>query len=192
MDLHKLNPWNWFKHEESAKTNKNIVPVKREEHAQTQYSLANLSQLQREIDKVFESAFHGFEFPALSRSTLWDKMLNEDFLPTASANVNIASDNNQYTITLEAPGLEEKDLSIELNNRVLTIKGKKEEKQEEKDKHYYRIERHYGSFERILAVPDDGNIDEINASMAKGLLTITIPRKETEKTDVKKIEIKNI
>jgi len=189
VDLHKLNPWNWFKHEESTQSNRNIIPVKREEHDQPQYSLANLSQLQREIDKVFENAFHGFDFPSLSHSKLWDKMLNKDFSPAFSANVNIASDNNQYTITLEAPGLEEKDLSIELNERTLTIKGNREEKQEDKDKHYYRIERHYGSFERVLAVPDDGDIDEINASMDKGLLTITIPRKEVEKTETKNIEI---
>ena len=73
-----------------------------------------------------------------------------------------------YTITLEAPGMEQKDLSIELKDSTLYIKGKKQQKQEEKDKNYYRVERHYGSFERVLANPDDGNADEIEASMKNG------------------------
>ena len=189
MDFHKLNPWNWFKHEESKQQESSIVPVKREQYNQAQYPLANLSHLHNEIDRMFENAFRGFGLPSLSRSNRWEQMFSDDFLPAFRANVNIASDDKQYTITLEAPGMEQKDLSIELKDRVLVVKGNKQQQQEEKDKQYYRIERHYGAFERVLAVPDDADVDEINARMDKGLLTITIPRKKVAETDVKKIDI---
>ncbi|GJL74983.1 Hsp20/alpha crystallin family protein [Nitrosomonas sp.] len=116
---------------------------------------------------------------------------SDDLMPVFRANVNIASDDRQYTITLEAPGLAQEDLSIELKDRVLVIKGAKHEEQEEKDQHFYRKERRYGAFERVLAVPDDADTDGIHASMDKGLLKITIPRQEVDKSSVKKIVIKH-
>jgi HSP20 family protein len=72
---------------------------------------------------------------------------------------------------------------------VLLIKGNKQQEQEEKDKHYYRIERRYGAFERVLAIPDDGNADEISATMKHGVLTVKIPRKELPDSSVKRIAI---
>ena len=191
MDLHKLNPWNWFKHEEPEKEKKEIVPTKREDYALSQSPFVNnISQLHREIDRLFEDTFRGFGVPSWSRSPLWDQMLNNDFMPAFKANVDVASDDKQYTITLEAPGLEQKDVSIELKDQVLIIKGNKQQQQEESDQHYYRIERRYGAFERVLAVPDDADINSINATMDKGLLKITIPRKEVVESKSKTIEVK--
>lgn len=191
MDLHKLNPWNWFKHEEPEKEKKATIPVKHEEYALSQTPLANnISQLHREIDRLFEDALRGFGLSSWPHSPLWEQTFSKDFMPAFKANVDIASDDKQYTITLEAPGLEQKDLSIELKDQVLVIKGNKQQQQEEKDKHYYRIERRYGAFERVLAVPDDADTDAIHATMDKGLLTITIPRKQVIESKAKSIEIK--
>lgn len=186
MDMKKLNPWNWFKHEE-IQDKKETVPIKRGEVMQAHHPFTNMMQLHREIDRLFDDAFRGF--PSIGRSPFWDQMTNDDFLPAFRANVNVASDDKHYTITLEAPGMEQKDLSIELKDRALFIKGNKQQEEEEKDKHYYRVERHYGSFERVLAIPDDANADEISATMKNGVLTVSIPRKERPKSDVKQIEI---
>ncbi len=191
MDLKKLNPWNWFKHEELEKEKREIVPVKRDDYTLSQPPLVNnISQLHREIDRLFEDTFGSFGLPSASRSPLWNQMLSNDFMPAFKANVDVASDDKQYTITLEAPGLEQKDLSIELKDQTLIIKGNKQQEQEEVDKHYYRIERRYGAFERMLAVPDDADINSINAMMDKGLLTIIIARKEHIESKVKTVEIK--
>ncbi len=186
MDMKKLNPWNWLKHEEKQ-DQKEMIPIKHGEYMQAHHPLTNMMQLHSEIDRLFDDAFRGF--PLLSRSSLWDQMMSDDFMPTFRANVNVASDDKQYTITLEAPGMEQNDLSIELKDHALFIKGNKQQEQEEKDKHFYRVERHYGSFERVLAIPEDSNADEISASMKNGVLTITISRRELPKSDVKKIEI---
>jgi len=188
MDLHKFNPWNWFKHEQKRETE--IVPVKRGDYFR--YPLANIGQIHNEIDRLFDNMFQGYSLPAFGGSELWDKKSGYDFFPAFSAHVNVASDDEKYIITLEAPGLENKDMSIELRERVLVIKGNKKEEQENKDKHYYRVERHYGAFERVLNVPDDANVDQITARMEKGLLTINIPRIETEDIgSIKNIEILN-
>ena len=115
--------------------------------------------------------------------------MNDNFVQAFRADVNIASDDRQYTITLEAPGLEQKDLSIELKDRTLFIKGNKQQDQEENEKHFYHVERRYGAFERVLAIPDDAIADEISATMKNGILKVTIPRKDVPVADVKNIDI---
>ncbi|HFE36999.1 MAG TPA: Hsp20/alpha crystallin family protein [Gammaproteobacteria bacterium] len=187
MDMKKLNPWNWFKHEEKNQDNKAVVPVKQGEHQQAKQPLSDMMQLHTEIDRLFQNAFRGF--PAFGRPSAWGQMMNNDFMSAFEANVNVASDDKQYTVTLEAPGLEQKDIAIELKNQTLFIKGNKQQEKEEKDKHYYRVERQYGSFERVLAIPDDGDVEGISAAMKNGVLTVNIPRKDTPASDVKKISI---
>jgi HSP20 family protein len=86
MDLHKLNPWNWFKHEEAKKDNKEIVPVQRDDYALSQSPLVNnISQLHREIDRLFDDAYRGFGLPSLSRPPLWDPMHHNEFMPAFSS-----------------------------------------------------------------------------------------------------------
>jgi HSP20 family protein len=190
MDLHKLNPWNWFKHEESEKEKKEAVPVQRDNYALSQSPFVNnISQLHHEIDRLFDDAFRGFGLSPVSRPPLWDSMHHNDFMPAFKASVDDASDDEQYTISLEAPGLEQKDVSLELKDRVLIIKGNKQKEQEESDKHYYRIERRYGAFERVLALPDDADSNSIHTTMDKGLLKITIPRTKVVESEAKTIEI---
>jgi HSP20 family protein len=85
--------------------------------------------------------------------------------------------------------LAESDLSLEVKDDVLTIKGQKEAHSKDKDKHYYRVERSYGSFQRTLALPDDAIGDEIKANLDKVVLRLEIPRRETANQQVKRISI---
>ena len=66
---------------------------------------------------------------------------------------------------------------------------KRARKANSKNRHYYRIERHYGTFQRVLSLPEDAVASDINASISKELLTIGIPRQEAEVTDRRKISI---
>ncbi|MDH5228969.1 MAG: Hsp20/alpha crystallin family protein [Gammaproteobacteria bacterium] len=183
MDLHKLNPWNWFKHEEAPGNKSVTVPVKHGDKTQSQQSVNYLSQIHQDINQLFEKLSSGQGFGA------WNGFSDENFSPLFRAEVNIASDKQQYSITLEAPGLSQKDISIELQDRVLVIKGSKQHEEEDKNKHFYRIERRYGSFQRILAIPDDADANQIKARMDKGVLTIIIPRHESSKKNVQQIKI---
>ena len=71
---------------------------------------------------------------------------------------------------------------------VLTIRGEKKAEKEEKDKNYRLVERSYGSFERTLELPDGVNADAIKASIAKGVLKVTVPKPAP--AQVKKIDVK--
>ena len=95
----------------------------------------------------------------------------------------------EIEITAELPGLEEKDVQINVADNVLTIRGEKKAEKEEKDKNYRLIERSYGSFERSLELPNGVNADAIRANIAKGVLKVTVPKPAPAQT--KKIEVKS-
>ena len=65
----------------------------------------------------------------------------------------------EYSITVEVPGVSEKDVKIEIVDNTMTIKGEKKQEKEEKEKDYYRVERSHGSFQRLLSLPEDANQD---------------------------------
>jgi HSP20 family protein len=89
---------------------------------------------------------------------------------------------------VELPGMQAKDIELKIDNNMLTIKGKRDETTESKEKNYYMRERYYGIFQRSITLPS--NIDEmhIDAQFDNGILCINIPKKEIGKT--KKIDIK--
>ena len=191
MNLQTLAPWNWFKHEEAS--SENTIPVKRN-HASTQSPQANhtVMQLQQEIDRLFDQTFKSLPWFA---SSLGDSLQtrggifqNLGFRPQ----LNIASDDQQYHISLEVPGLKEEDLVLELNaNNTLSIRGEKNQEVETKEKRYYRVERSYGQFERLLALPADSDTEKLRATLTNGVLEIFLPKKplSAADTNTKKIEI---
>ena len=141
--------------------------------------------LHRDMDRWFENAFKSMGMPALQSPATGGAGLADFYRPQ----IDISADANRYLINLDVPGLNEADLSLEVASDVLTIKGQKEEKSEDKDKHYYRMERSYGAFQRTLALPEDANGDEIKAKLDKGVLMLEIPRRTTVEQDVKRISI---
>lgn len=177
MDLSKLNPWNWFKHEDGAKSAESI-PLKRDDYAPSTTPGRDLAQpvdiwqLHREMDRLFDEAFRGFGLPARALSSALQPLNESLFRPS----LNVASDDKQYTVSLEAPGLVQDDIKLELKGQTLFIQGEKRVEKEDKDKHYYRIERRYGQFQRVLDVPEDVDLDKIDAKMKHGVLTINLPR----------------
>ena len=131
--------------------------------------------LQREIDRLFDDFTRGF--PTFGNG-------KADLLPS----MDVTETDKQIEITAELPGLEEKDVQINVADNLLTIRGEKKAEKEEKDKDYRLIERSYGSFERTLELPDGVNIDAIQASIAKGVLKVTVPKPapaQSKKIDVK-------
>ncbi len=174
MDIKKLNPWNWFHHEEEQARNVQV------QHGVPQL-YGPLSQLHRDIDRMFGSIFPGV---GLGRMIEVDDGL-------LRPNVDVASTDKEYSITVEVPGVDEKDVRLELtNDGQLIVRGEKRQEKEHKDRHYHRIERSYGSFQRTLSLPEDANRDQINATFSNGVLTITCPRKAVSQSPGKVIQIK--
>ncbi len=173
MDFSKLAPWNWFKEEQSGKS----VPVRHEEH--TTESSASLHDLHTEFDRLFHALKQGF-------GTGTSLFKADGFKPS----LDISSDTKAYSVKIELPGMDVSDISIEFSNNTLQVKGEKRQEKEEKEKEFYKIERTYGSFQRILDLPDDSDADKITSHYKDGVLNITIPRKILPKKETKKIEIK--
>ncbi len=146
-----------------------------------------LHTLRSEIDQIFEDFGNGFwnrPFRSLAR-------LERDLPKSISAPaVDVAESDKAYEITVELPGLDEKNIDIKLANGGLTIKGEKREETEEKKKDYYVSERRYGSFERYFTVPDGVNADKIEATFKNGVLKVTLPKTEEAQKPAKTINVK--
>lgn len=166
------------------------LPVSKEKSAApAERDWAPFESLRREVDRIFEDFRpFGWRLPRTAG-------LNVDLpLPGRSWSVNPAFDvvekDNEYEITAELPGIDEKNVDIKLNNRLLTIKGEKSEEKEEKEKDYYLSERRYGSFQRSFEVPESVDANKIEATFAKGVLIVRLPKTAQAKQAEKKISIK--
>jgi HSP20 family protein len=127
--------------------------------------------LQREIDRVFDNFSHnrlGFHGGVL--------------------NLDVAESDKAIEISAELPGLEEKDVNVSFSDSTLTIRGEKKAEKEEKEKTYHVIERSYGAFSRSIPLPADIDASHIEATMTKGVLKITLPKRPG--AAAKTIEIK--
>mgnify|MGYP003574701242 FL=1 len=102
--------------------------------------------------------------------------------------VDIFEDENQIILSAELPGLSDKDVTVNVENNVLTISGERKLENEESKDGYTRVERYYGSFNRSFSLPNTVDIEKVDAKMDKGVLTVTLPRRE--ETKPKQIEVK--
>lgn len=108
----------------------------------------------------------------------------------SSIKTDIIEKEDAYVIEAELPGFEKKDISIDINDNLLTVKAETNSENEEKDDkgNYIRRERKYGSFSRTFDISNI-NADEISAEHKDGILKITLPKIEELKPQAKKIEI---
>ena len=105
--------------------------------------------------------------------------------------VDMTEDETSIQVTAELPGMDEKDIEINLTKDSLTIKGEKKIESEKGDKESCCIERSFGSFTRVLPIPADVDPDKAEAVFVKGVLNITMPKLVKEKKAQKKIRIKS-
>jgi HSP20 family protein len=170
MDTRDLLPQNWFK--------------RRREPVSKEGTL--WSGLERDMEKVFEDFgkdFGNFEsfLPRLFRTDA-----NTKILPR----VDISETEKEYTVEADLPGVKKEDLDMSISkDGVLIIKGKRESKEEHKDRNYYRIERSFGSFERSLILPENCDLDNVDATFRDGTLTLKMPKKELAEGEIRKIKL---
>ncbi|MBB5373800.1 Hsp20/alpha crystallin family protein [Acidocella aromatica] len=104
--------------------------------------------------------------------------------------VDITEDDKTFTLTAELPGLSAEDVDVSLDGRTLVIKGEKQQETKTEEKNYHLTERSYGAFERSFYLPDGVNADAIDATVAKGVLTVTLPKLPSAADKAKKITVK--
>lgn len=131
--------------------------------------------LQREIDRIFADFTRG-----------WPNSGVPDLAPRMDA----TELDNEIAITVELPGLEEKDVEVTLVDNVLTVRGEKKAEKEGKDENRRIVERSYGAFSRSIELPAGIRADDIKASMKSGVLTVRLPKPAQAQAQATKIEIK--
>lgn len=167
------------------------LPVKTEKSALAPMrDWAPFESLRHEIDRLFDD-FHpfGWRLPA-ARSALALESPSQRATWNMMPAFDVVEKDKEYEITAELPGIDEKDVEIKLSNHTLTIKGEKAESKEEKEKDYYLSERRYGSFQRSFQVPEAVDADKIDATFAKGVLTVRLPKTTEAQKAEKKITVK--
>ena len=102
---------------------------------------------------------------------------------------NVSETPEEYRIEAELPGVKQDDLEVQVENRVLTLRGERREKKEEKGEKYHRVESSYGSFTRSFTLPEDADEDKVFADYKDGLLTVRVIRTERKESTARSIEI---
>ena len=127
-------------------------------------------------------------------SDLFNRFFDDDFFSTDLARsdwnprVDVFEKDNNIIVKADVPGMEEKNLNVELEDNVLTISGVKEEEHKTKEKNYHRVERSSGSFMRSITLPDGILPNKVDADYKQGVLTVTIPK--GKEVQPKKISVK--
>ncbi len=105
--------------------------------------------------------------------------------------VNISEAKDSYLVSLAVPGMKKDDFKVDVEGNMLTISSEKSETKEANEEKYTRKEYNYSSFSRSFTIPDDVEIEKIDARYQDGELKLTLPRKEeAKKSSAKKISVK--
>jgi HSP20 family protein len=153
---------------------KETPPARREE----EYPLYSL---QRDVNRLFEDFFRGFDLRPLRMA--------EEKWGGFNPKMDLEETDKEYRITAELPGMEEKDVEVLLTGNSLTIKGEKKEETEEKGKSFYHMERSYGSFHRTIPLPEGIDIKRVSADFKSGVLSVRLPKTVEAKTKSQRIPI---
>jgi HSP20 family protein len=128
--------------------------------------LRELGIMQDRMNRMFEDAGRGWRGDEPSSTTTW------------SPAVDIYETENEITVHAELPGVERKDIGLNLEKNVLTLKGERRFEKETKQENYHRIERAYGGFSRSFSIPAMVDEEKIRAEYKDGILKISLPKKE--------------
>ena len=117
-------------------------------------------------------------------------LFDDDFFPvlpdrnSSMPAVNIKEDEKRYSLELAVPGMDKKDLKIDINEDVLTISSETKNETEENKDGYKRKEFSYSSFCRSFYIPENVNREKIEANYKDGILTVGLPKQEEEKNKI--------
>jgi HSP20 family protein len=140
-----------------------------------------LTRLRGEMDQAFERFWRD----------PWSASLG-DISPSHAGfglRLNLAESDNDVTVTAEVPGVDAKEIDIDVSGNTLTIRGEKKEEKEDKKRDYHYVERSYGSFHRSVQLPSSVDRSKVDATYKNGVLTVTLAKRAEAKP--KRIEVKH-
>ena len=138
--------------------------------------LNDVAVLQNRLNAIFQD----FGRPEAASESL----AAGNFVPA----VDVYEDAQKLVLKLEVPGIPKEALDIRVEGRTLTVKGERKFGNEEKEEHFHRIERRFGSFERGFALPNSVDVENVEAQVTDGVLSISLAKKAEAKP--KQIQVK--
>lgn len=126
------------------------------------------ASLQRRMNRMFD-AFYG-KTPLMPFE---ENLSGWEFGPP----VDIYEDDQKLTFKVEVPGIDEKDIKVEIENNVLTVRGERKLEKDIKEENFRRMERHYGTFSRSFTLPSTVDPEKIEANYTHGVLAIQMPKR---------------
>jgi HSP20 family protein len=114
-----------------------------------------------------------------------DSLTSTTFAPP----VDVYEDEHNVTLKIEVPGIEEKDIDVQIENNTLTVHGERKFEKEEKEENYRRVERQYGSFTRTFTLPSTVDQEKVQADYDKGVLKIKLAKKAEAKPKQIKVNV---
>jgi len=134
------------------------------------------NQIFRNLDKEVDQFFNQWnDTGSIDRAIAW------------RPKTDIKENKDSYTIEMELPGVNKKDVTISYDKNTLSIKGEKKYEKETSSDNYYRSERSYGQFSREFLLSSDVEIDSIKAEFDNGVLSVNLPKAEEKKAKEIKI-----
>jgi HSP20 family protein len=135
------------------------------------------STLQDRINRVFRESY--------APTGQDESLTTSSFAPA----VDVYEDEHNVALKIEVPGIDEKDIDVQIENNTLTVHGERKIEKEEKEENYRRVERQYGSFTRTFTLPSTVDSEKVSATYDKGVLKITLPKKAEAKPKQIKVNV---
>ena len=161
----------------------------------------NLLPLKRRSDKL--AVRRDYDNPVLAiqdeMNRMFDRFFTDPFdlapydrewMAEFNPKVDVSETEKEVKVVAELPGMDEKDIQLSLEHDTLVISGEKKSESEDKGKNFHRVERSFGSFSRVIALPSEVEADKVEAEFKKGVLTVTLPKPASAIKTSKKIQIK--
>jgi HSP20 family protein len=132
--------------------------------------MGNLQSFQHEMNRMFNQFFQGSNGEEVGSK-----------LSTWTPSVDIHETDDVLVIKAELPGVSKDDVSIDVHQNTLTLRGQRKHEAEVKDEQYHRVERSYGSFQRSFTLPSTIDYEKVQATFKDGVLELHLPRLESAK-----------
>ena len=153
--------------------------------------MANLIKRLREEGSFVPSLFQ-LDPAEMFQRLMWDPFREMVPVPRGEAvytpRFDVKETKDAYLFEADLPGIADKDIEIALTGNRLTVSGKREAEEKHEEENYWTYERSYGSFSRSFVLPEGADLDKLEASLDKGVLTINVPKRP--EVQPKKISVK--
>ncbi len=128
-----------------------------------------LARIEQELNKVFNELVPTRTTAEVAQAQAW------------TPRVDVYEKDNKIVIEAEIPGAKKEDIEVKIRDNAVVIKGEVKREEEKKEENYYRSERFYGVFERVIPLPAEVKAEEAKASFENGILKLEIPKATAEK-----------